>query len=368
MRWHYRRADWPHISGSGKLSIDLATTSIEIRLGVSDVAGKPSLIVQSVVIDIGHLSIHDSGGASWLYNLFIDVLKGLITRDIEKAIEGVIRNEIDNNLNKLLSNIPVNQNIANIAELELGLSSSPLFGSGYATFPELGEFVLLPNRASPYAPPPFQGIVSSSYMLELSISPYLLDTASWAFFTAGYMQGTIKADQVPANSPVQFNTSSWSPFLPALYQKYPNYLMQVTLKADAVPTATFSASGVTVTGTGEIDIFVVLANKEVVPAFTLGVTLSATGTASVSGQKISGKLMYLSDSFYLKASYIGPFNPANIETLLKFALSGVVIPYLNNYLAPGFTIPLIDGVEVIDPVISYNNGFIELSTNLNYVA
>jgi len=367
LNWHYKEKSFPHISDSGSADVDVVGTEINLDLIFGVANARPKVTVNSISVKIGNVNIHLHGGASWLYDLFIGLLKGVIIGAAEKALDTALSNAIDTNLNRVLQEIPVEQNISNVAAVEFGLSSAPVFGANYVSIAEQGEFLLLPHKEPPFFAPAIPDIATSE-MIQIIISSYVLDSASWVFWTAGMMKGVIPPNIVPPDSPIQLNTSSWKTIVPELYNKFPNMPLVLTLVADSPPNATFLPTGITVSGTGEMQISVLLANGSTIPAFVLSVNVTTKGEVYLSGLKIFGNLTYLSDSVDLKKSYIGPFDPTNVDNLVKFAIGAVVLPYLNHYLAMGVEIPLIKGIEFIAPTVGYGNSYIFVSTNIKYGA
>lgn len=171
---------------------------------------------------------------------------------------------------------------------------------------------------------------------------------------------------VPPNSPIQLNTTDWKSVIPQLYQKFPNLLMQASVVATSAPLVSFEATGSVVNGIGDILVEVVETNGTVAPAFILTVKLSCEGNAYIDGLRIYGNLTYVSDTVTLKESFIGPFDPTSVNTLVAYFLQNGVIPYLNGFIEKGINIPMLNGVQFVNPTIGHGDGYLFVSTDLLY--
>jgi len=205
-------------------------------------------------------------------------------------------------------------------------------------------------------------------MVQAYIGDYVVNSASFAFWRAGKMNLMMDNKMIPPDSPITLNTSSWQGIVPPLYTKYPNWLMVATVAPTQTPTVSFSASsGADAFGIGAIDMYVVSpTNGSLIPVFVLGMNVSADATVAVRAHNVTGNLTYIASSVWLEKSYIGPFNPQVLESIVKFLTLGVILPYFNYYLQTGIPIPIVDGVEFVNPTIAIGNRYLFVSTNIVY--
>jgi len=151
-----------------------------------------------------------------------------------------------------------------------------------------------------------------------------------------------------------------------LTQMYPNNLMVLELYSTAPPFSQFSSSGLSTEAVGSLDVFVVLSNGSLVPAFTLGGTVSVTGSASISGSSIIGSVSYVFCNFTLTKSEIGPFDVTTFDELLNLLFAEGVIPVINNILADGFPLPSLKGITLENSSVGFGNRYLLVSTDFTY--
>jgi len=302
-------------------------------------------------------------------DLLKDLFGGQIKNLIQNALTNVVTNEINTNLNNELATMNIDVKIGSVADLDLALVSPITFPSTqYFVLPQHGEFYQQNNHVeAPFTPTNLPNSPQTAQMLQMYVDEYVPNTASWVFWKAGKMSAIINANQIPSDSPIQFNTSTWQTLVPPLYSKYPNYLMRAVINPIQSPTVTFSTGMAVAFGEGSIEIDVIdPKNGSIIPAFTIGINITADGVASVVGQNITGNLTYIKSGVWLISSNIGSFNTQPLEGLVEFLTLVLIMPYFNYYLNVGIPIPTVDGFSVVSPQLAFGNGYLYVSTNVVY--
>jgi len=366
--WKYKKKSWPHISDHGSADVDVAL-SAAVQLQVTESNGRPVLNVLQDAVSIGELKIHLHGGASWLYQIFINIFSHQIKDAISKALTSAITQNIDKGLNKALSTLPISEPISKHAEINFELVSNPVFTNTYMEIPELGEFYSIdnpqecPNNICPRVQIPD---IITNEMLQMFITDFVANSAGFTFFELGKLKATIMDKDIPSWSPMRLNTSSFQYLIPTLYQYYPNMLMQINVYSTQPPEATFSAKGVSILAPGDLEVVVVMPNGTLATTFTLTGWVATAGTVMISGLTLSGNLTYLNGNFSLQSSEIGPINVKVFDSLLNLLFSSGVVPAVNAILQKGFVLPTIQGLTFINPVIGFGDRFLYVSTSIQY--
>lgn len=147
--WHY--SSWL-ASDSGTGDVSISDTGISIEITITDQNGALHLSVDSASVDIKGFNLDLHGGASWLYDLFIDLFKGDIKNSIQSALQSALVEAVNTNANIALSKIPLKQNVGCCIYLSYALTQNPVFTSTYLTASENGEFYDIANpTTTPYA-------------------------------------------------------------------------------------------------------------------------------------------------------------------------------------------------------------------------
>jgi len=338
-------------------------------LKITTTNGRPVLTVASDSVSVNELNIHLHGGASWLYQIFVNIFSHDIKNAIAKALTQAITQNVDQGLNKALSTLPISEPIAKIAQIDFELLGNPQFTSNYMTVPALGEFYQLahpqecPATICPrYSTPD----ILTSEMLQMVITDFVGNSASFAFFSLGQLVVNVTDKDIPSWSPVRLNTTSFKYLLPALFQDYPNDLMQLRIYSTQPPNAVFSAQGIQVVAPGNIDFNVILPGGSMTPAFTLTGWIQASGSAKLNGMTLSGNLTYLRGNFTLLSSKVGPFSVAVFDDLLNLLFSSGVVPAVNTIIGKGIDLPTVQGLTFNHPTLGFGPHYIYVSTDVTY--
>jgi len=366
--WHYRKKSWPHVSDHGSADVDVSlSAAVEIQITTSN--GRPVLNVLQDSVNIGELKIHLHGGASWLYQLFINIFSGDIKKAITKALTDAITQNIDKGLNKALATLPISENIGKDAQINFELIGNPVFTSTYMQTPELGEFYA---RVNPQECP--TGIcprtqtpdVINSQMLQMIITDFVANSAGFTFLNLGKLKIAINDSDVPSWSPIRLNTKSFEYTLPALYDKYPNDPLEIVMYCTQAPLGIFTPQGATIEAVGNLEVWVIT-DGQMIKAFTLDGSATSQGAALLSGTTLSGNLTYLEGNFTLLYSNIGPINVKIFDVILNVLFSEGVIPAVNTILKRGFVLPTVKGLTFINPSLGFGQDFLYVTTDVNYI-
>ncbi|KAI6654703.1 Lipopolysaccharide-binding protein-like [Oopsacas minuta] len=372
--WHYKTNVIFPISDSGSADIGTSGTSLSVTVKIGkDAKGHATLSSSACQFSIGSLSIHFHGGASWLYNLFDSEIESAIKSSLNGQICEQATQAINTQGNKALESLPVQVNIDETALVDYSIVQDPIFTTQYMETEHKGEFFsrTKPHEAS-ISPVVLPGVGSPTRMLYIWLTTYIANTAGIVYDEAGELKTTITPDEVPSSIPIKLNTASFKVIIPALYNKYPNMNMTLLLQATTPPVMTVNPKGVNVTVFGDVDVCVYDSknNNKITPAFNLSVIVYTNISLSVKEEGntpyVIGKANFIGAKFSLTYSSIGNFDAKLLQGAVNFLCQAYVIKELNKYGAAGLEIPLIDGVQLINPEIKFGTGYITIDTDINY--
>ncbi|CAI8057853.1 Lipopolysaccharide-binding protein [Geodia barretti] len=337
--WHYREDSWPHISDSG--SLDVSGSSISLEVGVvmgADSKGHATLSSTTCSFNIGNLDVHFSGGAAWLYNLFSDDIADSLKDSLRGQVCDEAKSTINTQGNAALETLPVIVQVDSISEIDFRLLQSPSFTSEYMETLHKGEFYSIAHPVeAPFTPPPLPPIANTTKMIYFWLTDYIAESAGFVYTMAGALQYNITPDMIPSSFPFKLNTASFKALIPELYQKFPNWPMQLDLNATKPPDFTFSPSlGGNLTVFGDMAVEVVSpTNKSMQLAFVLGLILYADASVAVKTNKSGGDIATFNATFLkvdmtLLESNVGDFNVAVLQTVVNLVCTGFVIPTINR--------------------------------------
>jgi len=198
-------------------------------------------------------------------------------------------------------------------------------------------------------------------MLQMFVTDYLVNSFLFSSCEDGKLHTLITNSEVPADSPIQLNTTSavWGSIAPGLTKLYPNNLMELCINATTTPRASFSTTGAIIVARGNIMVDVINDDTPV-NAFVLNVTVYCSGDAAVSGSNLTAHLNYLYTNISLLSTNIGNVIIDGMSELMNFLITAM-LPLVNQKIGEGFVLPTIDGVTLNSPVIGWGAGYLYVS-------
>lgn len=369
MRWRYTVSSWliPFgISDSGNASVKVTGMQVGLTVNIRNQEGTLKLALLDYGCYVGDLSIKLDGGASWLYQLLVDVFEGDITSAVEEGISEKIKEGIMN-LDHFLKSLPEQISLDKTAALNVSFVGNPVLSNSSIAIAINGLFtgkneVLVPQRYYQKGMKISAACGGLQKMIKVSIHENVFKSASLVYYNAGKMQVII--DELPDQDIL--NTAEWRFIVPQLYKRYPNDDMQLNISISSPPViqVTYQDIGATIFVDITID---VLEDGEVIPVACISVEISASCAVEIEGNNIAGWLRLQTFSAYLKWSKIGKLHVRLIQSLMSSVLKTVVLPYLNFKLKRGFPLPIIDGYGFQNAIILYNHPWIMVCSDVSFL-
>ncbi|XP_041081300.1 bactericidal permeability-increasing protein-like [Polyodon spathula] len=351
-------------SGSFDLTVYGLTVSVLVGVG-SDSTG--CLIVSSANCDasVADLEVTFHGGTSWLYNLFTNIIKGLVHEQLNKKLCPMISEYIDG-LEPLIQKINVSYQYDPYVVFEFPLIHPPAIGTSNMEFDCKGEFYSVEHRGEfPFTPEQFQ-LHDQNHMISVGLSQSSANSAGFAYHSAGVLRIRLTDSMIPRVSPIRLNTTSFESFVPELPKRYPGMLMVVDLFSSQQPLITFQPDNVTAQAFGAAKVYVILPNATLVPVFVLDICASFSAKLFMSGLKLTGSMTLNNVSLSLASSELGPFQTKSMENVIRAGIHLAVLPEVNAKLKRGIPLPATPKVSLDNPVLKVNQGFVMLATDISY--
>ncbi len=152
--------------------------------------------------------VHLHGGASWLYNLFVNSFAGDIKSSIRQSLAGAVRDNVASTVNAYLATVQMDEAIDHTAELQFALIGNPLVTTSRIVTSHDGEvYHINAHSEDPISAPVMPDGVSGR-MMEVFVSDYTFNSASFVYFNAGKLFGKLEDKDLPSNFTVRLNTTA----------------------------------------------------------------------------------------------------------------------------------------------------------------
>jgi lipopolysaccharide-binding protein len=363
--WHYKCTTcFIRFSdrGSADVTFDL---SVALDTIITASKGEPVLTVDSDAVELSNFNIELHGGASWLYQVFVNIFTHQIKEAVEKNLESSLAHAINDQGNAVLATAPLLVQLDPWVDLYYGMTANPIFDPSHLTSFHAGSFVskAQPTVTCPESSSPLPESINFD-MLQVFFSQYVANCAGYIYTRANVLHHTVTQVNLPANFPVQMNTTYFKQLIPTLYQSYPNEAMTIYVYAETPPISVFNESGAFVWGSFFLNVSVVGSSSRQV--FTLLMDVSTQVDIAVAAGNLTGKVSFVNLALSQVSSTIGVIDVSQLDSVVGFGIQDIMLPWINKLFGIGIPIPIVDGVKVVDAEVTYANGYIGYTTNFTF--
>uniref|UniRef100_A0A667YXZ1 Phospholipid transfer protein n=1 Tax=Myripristis murdjan TaxID=586833 RepID=A0A667YXZ1_9TELE len=258
-------------------------------------------------------------------------------------------------INSMLETIPVRAEVDQYIGIDYSLLSDPVVTARSLDMNFRGMFFELADVNSSlvnYAVDPV--IREFDRMVYLALSEFFFDSGMFSYFKAGVFQTYIANERMPKDLEMLLRTTYFGTIMilnPALVDAPFSLQLSVT----SPPKTTIKTSGATVAVTAIVMVMVLPPGKPPVQlsSMTMGKRLAVH--ADLRRFKI------FSNQSALESLALIPLQ-GPLKTMLQIS----VVPLINNWTKKGVQIPLADGMDFIEEVVEYHNGYIVIGANLHF--
>lgn len=318
-----------------------------------------SINCEAQIADV-HLQFH--GGASVIFQPFVEHFKGRIIGEMEEKICPYVEESIANleyHLQAMNVSFDVDQDIT----LDLPLTDLPVIDASSLNLGLKGEFYSIKTHAEPpFKAQPFTMSQQPGYMLSVGMSEFTLNSASFGYFSAGVLQALINDSMIPPRTHMHLNTSAMGPFIPQLPKMFPGLLMILQVYARNAPRFSLHPDAVALGVLGAIKAFAIQPNGTQTPLFTLSVDSDFSGKVWIADGKMKGSMGMNNLTMTLAGSEVGTFKTDAIENFAKMG-SVAAMAGLNKRLGEGFDLPRMKNAQLVNTVLKVEEGFIAVSSD-----
>nr|XP_060627790.1 bactericidal permeability-increasing protein-like [Anolis sagrei ordinatus] len=357
---------WLKDHGSFDLKVEGLSISVGLTLG-SDASGRPTASTLDCSAHIADVQVHISGRFGWLYNLFHQNIESAFRNTMENKICDEVSSSVSSQLQPFLQSLPVTAEIDKISGIDYSLVEPPVATNSSVDLKLKGEFFSLTHRSLPPFPPPALDFpLDHDRMLYFGLSTFFFNTAGNVYYRAGAMNFTITDDMIPKEFKIHLNTSSFGAFIPQLEKLYPDMLMMLKGSPSAAPSLTITPEILSLSPDVDVQAFAILPNSTLAPLFILQVSTTISAKVAITSTKITGSLQLGKLQLSLKHSDVGPFSVQLMQGLINFFAGRILLPQINARLAEGFPLPLLDHLQLSNPVLQPHKDFLLFGADVQY--
>ncbi|KAL9244306.1 hypothetical protein vseg_018094 [Gypsophila vaccaria] len=351
------------VSDRGLASIQVQGLQVGLTLGLENQEGKLKLSLVECGCIVEDLIIKLEGGASWLYQWFVDVFVERIESAVEEAITQNLREaviQLDSSLQSLPQSIPIDD----VASLNVSIIDDPVLTNSSIELQINGLFAASDQTLQPqFYEQHLETLLcdDTSKMIGISIDEAVFLSASDLYFEAGYLQWIV--DKIPDLH--LLNTAGWRFIIPQLYKKYPNDDMNMNVNITSPPAIGISPQNIHVAVNAQLTINV-LEGGEQIPVVCILLEIQASGSVNIRGNTLGGKVKLDDFQMTLEWSKVGNLKMFLIKPAIWTVVETVLLPYTNIRLWKGFPLPMIRGFTLTNAKIRYLDSGLIICSDVAY--
>uniref|UniRef100_A0A1A7WTZ4 Phospholipid transfer protein n=1 Tax=Iconisemion striatum TaxID=60296 RepID=A0A1A7WTZ4_9TELE len=269
-------------------------------------------------------------------------------------------------VNSMLETIPVRTEMDYYIGIDYSLIDDPVVTSRSLDMHFRGMFFDLshPNLTLVnYAVEPV--IREYDRMVYLALSEFFFDSGLFSYYTAGIFQMHIVNEKMPKDLEMLLRTTYFGSIMmlnPALVDAP----LSLQLAVNSPPKTTIKTSGATVVMTALVKVMVLPPGQAPVQLSSMTMETKFNAKVSMRGKRLAvhadlRRFKIFSNLSALESLALIPLQPP-LKTMLQMS----VVPLINNWTKRGVRVPLADGMDFIEEVVEYHNGFIVIGANLQF--
>ncbi|XP_074525847.1 phospholipid transfer protein [Halichoeres trimaculatus] len=269
-------------------------------------------------------------------------------------------------VNQMLETIPVRTKVDDFIGIDYALIDDPVLTSRSLDMSFRGMFfdllspndTLVNNAVDPV-------IKEYDRMVYLALSEYFFDSGMFAYYKAGVFQIHIVNEKMSKDLEMLLRTTYFGALMmlnPALVEAP----LSLQLAVNSNPKTTIKTSGATVVMTAIVNVMVLPPGQPPVQLSSMTMEAKFNAKVSMKGKRLAVHADLRRFKIYSNQSALESLALIPLQAPLKAMLQMSVVPLINNYTKRGVRIPLADGMDFIEEVVEYHDGFIVIGANLHF--
>ncbi|XP_036958402.1 phospholipid transfer protein isoform X1 [Acanthopagrus latus] len=269
-------------------------------------------------------------------------------------------------VNSMLETIPVRTEVDRYIGIDYSLIDDPVVTSRSLDMNFRGMFFDLSHQNDTlvnYAIDPV--IREYDRMVYLALSEFFFDSGMFSYYTAGIFQMDIVNEKMPKDLEMLLRTTYFGAIMmlnPALVEAP----LSLQLAVNSPPKTSIKTSGATVVMTAIVKVMLLPPGQPPVQLSSMTMETKFNAKVSMKGKRLAVHADLRRFKIFSNQSALESLALIPLQAPLKTMLQMSVVPLINNWTKRGVQIPLADGMDFIEEVVEYHNGFIVIGANLHF--
>ncbi|KAI5109058.1 phospholipid transfer protein precursor, partial [Silurus meridionalis] len=269
-------------------------------------------------------------------------------------------------INQLLETIPVRAVVDSYIGIDYSLLSDPVVSGSSLDMDFRGMFYDLQNETDILENFSVNPVLNEyNRMIYMALSEYFFDSGLHSYFKGGVFRMHIVNERMPKDLEMLLRTTYFGAIMllnPAMIDAPISLEMEVT----SAPKSSIKTTGATVAVHAGVRVLVLPPGKS--PFQLSSMTMESKFNAKVymKEKRLAIHLDLRRFKIFSNQSALESLMLIPLQAPLKALLQMTIVPLLNNYTKKGVQIPLPNGIDLVEDVVEYHNGYITIGANLHF--
>uniref|UniRef100_A0A8C1PKI7 Phospholipid transfer protein-like n=1 Tax=Cyprinus carpio TaxID=7962 RepID=A0A8C1PKI7_CYPCA len=269
-------------------------------------------------------------------------------------------------VNQLLETVPVRTEVNSYVGIDYSLLNDPVVTETSLDMDFRGMFYDLKNENDTLVNNAVNPVLREyDRMVYLALSEYFFDSGLYSYFKGGLFQTQIANERMPKDLEMLLRTTYLGKIM-MLDPAFMEHPLSLELEVTSPPRSTIKTSGAMVAVNCNVKVLVLPPGKPAVQLSSLTMEGNFNAEVSMKGKRLTIHLELKKFKIFSSESAFESFALIPLQGPLKTMLQISAVPLINNYIKRGVQIPLPDGMDFIEEVVEYHNGYIIVGANLHF--
>ncbi|XP_034092483.1 phospholipid transfer protein [Gymnodraco acuticeps] len=269
-------------------------------------------------------------------------------------------------VNSLLETIPVRTEVDSYIGIDYSLIEDPVVTSRSLDMHFRGMFFDLSDPNSTLENLAVEPVIKDyDRMVYLALSEFFFDSGMFSYYKAGVFQTHIVNEKMSRDMEMLLRTTYFGVIM-MLNPALADAPLSLQIAVNSPPKTTIKTTGATVVMTAIVKVMLLPPGQAPFQLSSMTMETKFNAKVSIRGKRLAIHADLRRFKIFSNQSALESLALIPLQAPLKAMLQMSVVPLINNWTKKGVRIPLADGMDFIEEVVEYHNGFIVIGANLHF--
>jgi hypothetical protein len=361
------------VTVSNSVPFNMTVSGVDITVNstiTKNALGLPQVNVLGCKCVIGTTTIHFETVLGWVYNLFNDAIANDLKEALEEKVCEGATHTVDKHANAVMNTTSLDMPMNNGINIGCRLRDNP------SLLTELVKAAIVCQISLPGFPPitfsplPMPALIPPNKMMATAISAEIFNLVEALLYAAHKFDNVLddsntQGGNIFLKTDCATNETCIGTLFPEMAVNYTGWKIVIDVRLLEARKVLISTTDISITGRFTAEIRAInQTSEEIVSLYNFNCTTIRHNSYIIVGLNIQYKPL---NGEYSSIEFVPALDDATSRNILiSFVFENLRLNYMKNLAGGLFTLPKVDGISWIDPVITQINGAIVFTTNVAF--